>query len=88
VNQICALGFAIAATLCLSACSPTARYDYVDGITEGVAHDNAVAICRRTGQIAQTNMFIAPSLAYRCVDRKDGRLQRHFQKSATVGETL
>jgi hypothetical protein len=69
VNQICALGFAIASALCLSGCSPAARYDYVDGITEGVAHNNADAICRRSGQIAQTNMFIAPSLAYRCVDR-------------------
>ena len=54
----------------VAGCSPTARYTYVDGITEGVARDNAAAMCRRAGKVAQTNMYLAPSLAYRCVDRK------------------
>jgi hypothetical protein len=34
VNQVCELGAAITAALCISGCSPAARYSYFDGITE------------------------------------------------------
>jgi hypothetical protein len=68
VNHACTLGVALTTAL-FSGCSSSPRYNYVDGITEGVAHNKADAICRLHGQLAQTNMYLAPSLAYRCVDR-------------------